>query len=116
MLFKYLSKYNSDILHAFVYLSNCYILFFIIDIFNIKNFFDFDLFDNIKSRKQIIKHAKKRQIREKHQQQQMFKFRFQFIFFIFFFFFFEIRFHKNLFSLSINNLSMNTTSYNTFTI
>ena len=88
MLFKCLSRCNSDVLYAFVYSSDCYILFFIIDIFNMKNLFDFDLSDNVKSRKQIIKHAKKRQMREKHQQQQIFEFRFQFIFFIFFIFFF----------------------------
>ena len=31
-----------------------------------KNFFDFDLCDNVRSRKQIIKHVKKRKMRKKH--------------------------------------------------
>ena len=53
-----------------------------------KDLFDFDLSESARSREQVIRHAKKRQIREKHQQQQMFESRSQLIFFIYFFFFF----------------------------
>ena len=77
-----------EMLHAFVYSSNCYILFLNISIFNMRDLFDFDLFDNVRSRRQVIRHAKKRQMREKHQQQQILESRSQFIFFFFFFFFF----------------------------
>ena len=88
MLFKCLSKCNSNALHAFVYSSNCYILLLNINIFNMKNLLDFDLSDSARSREQIIRHAKKRQMREKHQQQQILESRSQLISFIYFFFFF----------------------------
>ena len=87
MLPRCLPRCNPGALHAFVYSSDCYILLPIIGIFNMKDLLDFDLSGSARSRGQAIRHAKKRQMREKHQQQQMLESRSQLISFTFFIFF-----------------------------
>ena len=93
-------------IHLFIdlFLRNCIKLNFSnICTFFIKDFLDFDLCNNVCSRKQIIKHVKKRKMREKHRKQ-------------IFFFDDSNHFHENSFLLFAINLSKNIIWFNTRTI
>ena len=87
-------------IYLFIYLFiNLFICTFVM-----KDLFDFDLCINVFSRRQVLRRAKKREMR--HKQQSNSRFRFTFYFFFFFFFFYRrLRLFARKMNVSINKQS-----------